>query len=790
MHTHHTQAIDLGSYKTYVTTSIDGRLSHPSTSQTVVYLREAGIFSGARVDEMQKDNPLATVRLLSTVFGIQPSSLHYPFVSPLYNKPFSLRNTSPHPSVLLASFLQDNIDLSTKATLIAIPPYFTNNKDHTEIQTVLIALSLLRLDPSSIQLIPQSLSLLYSYLKSLSQPYPNQSIMILDLGYSSSFFLLATISSDMKVKVVESKSHQSLGLIYIDQLLFDFLCGKIKEQFDVDVMDSPKLCMGLKKSVEQCRTKLSVSDSAVINLVVGFDSTKQEPMEFDFTVDISAFELLFEGFILAQLNSFISSVESPIRIDRVLLIGGMSFVRSVLEAVNNRFKGKVSRFTDDWHSVSDGAVIHSLIGRDWSIDDHVLGDFNFKLNQSSIDSLTQIMDVFDSLQESRKEFLSFDNWSVKNLNKNTRKWSKKFKKIKQKEVDYHHELKVCLDVAEGVQSKLIDCHQNEVDDLKEVILALFSVLEGNNEDPQNNVSFLKEFLTVNDRQFNNLLENGMLLNSGVSLLSFLSEEFFRKQNFRAISSVFDLFSPFLINDYSITFIFGCSLLYETGDLKRAFDLLLSVKGEFKSHAGDVMGKSIKIDGLIAEMINLLIDSQDLQNFNTLMSECNSLMDSFPEFCYFRKQFDSIKFLFDLNNCSNHKDLQFLDCQGSSRFRLLVNWIQRPNFPIPLTDDLFCDLFSIPLLKRVVICKVLNLAFFQEFSVDSAVSVVDYLLDSHIQNPYPHFKFHALALALKVMELDRNEGDDVLGKVVGSKAAVLKVRKVKKLVVRYFRFINQ
>ena len=236
---------------------------------------------------------------------------------------------------------EDYLGHEVTQAVITVPAYFNDSQRQATKDAGRIAgLEVLRIINE-----PTAAALAYGVDK---QDKKDRKIAVYDLGggtFDVSIIEIADVDGDKQFEVLSTNGDTFLGGEDFDQRIMDFLVDTFKQEQGIDLKNDVLALQRLKEAAEKAKIELSSSASTSVNLpYVTADSTG--PKHMNITISRAKLEQLVEELIqrsiepckVAMRDAGVTNTD----IDEVILVGGMTRMPKVVEAVE-KFFGKMPR---------------------------------------------------------------------------------------------------------------------------------------------------------------------------------------------------------------------------------------------------------------------------------------------------------------------------------------------------------------------------------------------------------------------------------------------------------------
>ncbi len=257
----------------------------------------------------------------------------------------------------------------------------------------------------------------------------NRKIMVYDLGGGTFdvtlFDFLVNEDGVASFDAILTDGNDSLGGIDWDNCLFEYLCGKYKNEIGLDSSDTldAEAAQTIRAQVEQIKRDLSQLEKKSYNFNCAGERTRIEATRADFEACTKTLVEQTMDFVRHLLNR---ASCTPDDIDVVLLVGGSTKMPMIKNAVEAMFPGKV-KVEDPNLAVAKGAALaaalqfHETYGDSvedttTAVDPAKPGDPSAQKPQPTVPNLVTAISITDRLVRSMGPGVLFGNdYLIENL---------------------------------------------------------------------------------------------------------------------------------------------------------------------------------------------------------------------------------------------------------------------------------------------------------------------------------------------------------------------------------------
>lgn len=246
------------------------------------------------------------------------------------------------------SYLGDKV---TQA-VITVPAYFDDSERQATKQAGEIAgLEVLRIINE-----PTAAALAYGLDKKNAH-----TIAVYDLG-GGTFDISILELGDGVYEVKSTNGDTHLGGDDFDKKIIDYLAEEFNKENNVDLRKDPQALQRLKESAEKAKIELSTSQEAQINQPF-ITQGKDGPLHLTMTLTRSKLEQIVDDLIQNSLKPVEKALKDAGKkvgdIDEVIMVGGMTRMPKVVEAVTKFFGKEANRSVNPDEVVAVGAAVQA-----------------------------------------------------------------------------------------------------------------------------------------------------------------------------------------------------------------------------------------------------------------------------------------------------------------------------------------------------------------------------------------------------------------------------------------------
>ena len=251
---------------------------------------------------------------------------------------------------------EDYLGHEVTQAVITVPAYFNDQqRQATKDAGQIAGLEVLRIINE-----PTAAALAYGVDKAEKA---DRKVAVYDLGggtFDVSIIEIANVDGDKQIEVLSTNGDTFLGGEDFDQRIMDFLVDEFKKDTGVDLKKDMLALQRLKEAAEKAKIELSSSAQTDVNLpYITADATGPKHMNVKLTR--SKFESLVDELIQRSLAPCKTAMKdagvSADDIDEVILVGGMTRMPKVQEAVEKLFGKAPRKDVNPDEAVAAGAAV-------------------------------------------------------------------------------------------------------------------------------------------------------------------------------------------------------------------------------------------------------------------------------------------------------------------------------------------------------------------------------------------------------------------------------------------------
>jgi molecular chaperone DnaK len=255
---------------------------------------------------------------------------------------------------------EDYLGHEVTQAVITVPAYFNDSqRQATKDAGKIAGLEVLRIINE-----PTAAALSYGVDKA---DKADRKVAVYDLGggtFDVSIIEIANVDGDKQIEVLSTNGDTFLGGEDFDQRIMDFLVDEFKKESGVDLTKDVLALQRLKDAAEKAKIELSSATQTDVNLpYVTADASG--PKHMNIKITRAKLESLVDELIQRSLAPCQTAMKDagvkPGDIDEVILVGGMTRMPRVQEAVEKLFSKAPRRDVNPDEAVAVGAAIQGAV---------------------------------------------------------------------------------------------------------------------------------------------------------------------------------------------------------------------------------------------------------------------------------------------------------------------------------------------------------------------------------------------------------------------------------------------
>jgi molecular chaperone DnaK len=255
---------------------------------------------------------------------------------------------------------EDYLGHTVTQAVITVPAYFNDQqRQATKDAGQIAGLEVLRIINE-----PTAAALAYGVDKADKK---DRKIAVYDLGggtFDVSIIEIADVDGDKQIEVLSTNGDTFLGGEDFDQRIMDYLVDEFKKENAVDLKKDMLALQRLKEAAEKAKIELSSSAATDVNLpYITADATGPKHMNVKLTR--AKLESLVDELIQRSITPCKTAMQdagvTAADIDEVILVGGMTRMPKVVEAVEKLFGKAPRKDVNPDEAVAAGAAIQGAV---------------------------------------------------------------------------------------------------------------------------------------------------------------------------------------------------------------------------------------------------------------------------------------------------------------------------------------------------------------------------------------------------------------------------------------------
>jgi molecular chaperone DnaK len=255
---------------------------------------------------------------------------------------------------------EDYLGTQVTQAVITVPAYFNDSqRQATKDAGKIAGLEVLRIINE-----PTAAALAYGVDKTDKR---DRKIAVYDLGggtFDVSIIEIANVEGDKQIEVLSTNGDTFLGGEDFDQRIMDFLVEEFRKEQGVDLTKDVLALQRLKESAEKAKIELSSSAQTAVNLPY-ITADASGPKHMNINISRSKLESLVEELIARSIEPCKVAMKdagvTAADIDEVILVGGMTRMPKVQEAVEKLFGKAPRKDVNPDEAVAAGAAVQGAV---------------------------------------------------------------------------------------------------------------------------------------------------------------------------------------------------------------------------------------------------------------------------------------------------------------------------------------------------------------------------------------------------------------------------------------------
>jgi len=241
---------------------------------------------------------------------------------------------------------------SVSKAVITVPAYFNDNqRQATKDAGTIAGLDVIRIINE-----PTAAALAYGFGKNI-----DKTVAVFDLGGGTFDISILEIGGQGVFKVIATTGDTFLGGEDFDARIIDWLVDGFQQEHQIDLREDRMALQRLRDAAEKAKCELSSMPEAEINLPFIISTNANEALHLQTSLTKQKFETLTEDLVERTIEICRQALEDAQldsdEIEDVLLVGGMTRMPAIQEAVKGFFQREPNRGVHPDEVVSMGAAI-------------------------------------------------------------------------------------------------------------------------------------------------------------------------------------------------------------------------------------------------------------------------------------------------------------------------------------------------------------------------------------------------------------------------------------------------
>ena len=255
---------------------------------------------------------------------------------------------------------EDYLGTQVTQAVITVPAYFNDSqRQATKDAGQIAGLEVLRIINE-----PTAAALAYGVDKTDKK---DRKVAVYDLGggtFDISIIEIANLDGDKQIEVLSTNGDTFLGGEDFDQRIMDYLVETFKKEQGVDLTKDVLALQRLKEAAEKAKIELSSSQQTDVNLPY-ITADASGPKHLNIKITKAKLESLVEDLIQRSIEPCRIAMKdagvTPSDIDEVILVGGMTRMPKVVEAVEQLFGKTPRKDVNPDEAVAVGAAVQGAV---------------------------------------------------------------------------------------------------------------------------------------------------------------------------------------------------------------------------------------------------------------------------------------------------------------------------------------------------------------------------------------------------------------------------------------------
>ncbi len=371
-----------GGYKTtpsmVAVTEAGKRLVGHIAKRQAITNAENTVYAAKRLIGRKWDSPQAKNSLMACSYTIVEGP-HGDVRVRLRDKTYSVPEISSMVLQEMKIIAEDYLGQSVTKAVITVPAYFNDNqRQATKDAGAIAGLDVIRIINE-----PTAAALAYGFGRSL-----DKTVAVYDLGGGTFDISILEIGSHGVFKVISTTGDTFLGGEDFDTRVIDWLVQSFKEEHGIDLREDRMALQRLRDGAEKAKCELTSVSETEINLPFIISTGRNEALHLQRSISRNTLERLTADLVQRTVDICAQALDDAKldldELDDVILVGGMTRMPAVQQAVSSFFQKEPNRGVHPDEVVALGAAIqgaalvedkHEMILLD--VTPHALGIMTF-----------------------------------------------------------------------------------------------------------------------------------------------------------------------------------------------------------------------------------------------------------------------------------------------------------------------------------------------------------------------------------------------------------------------------
>ena len=344
-----------GGYKTtpsmVAVTEAGKRLVGHIAKRQAITNAESTVYAAKRLIGRKWNSPQVKNALMTSSYSIVEGP-HDDVRIRLRDKEYSVPEVSSMILQEMKIIAEDYLGEPVKKAVVTVPAYFNDNqRQATKDAGAIAGLDVIRIINE-----PTAASLAYGFGKNI-----DKTVAVYDLGGGTFDVSILEIGSHGVFKVIATTGDTFLGGEDFDARIIDWLVQGFQEEHNIDLRQDRMALQRLRDAAEKAKCELSSVRETEINLPFIISTGRNEALHLQRTLVRDTLERLTNDLVERTVSICREALQDASlgtdEIDDVILVGGMTRMPSVQQAVTGFFKREPNKSVHPDEVVALGAAI-------------------------------------------------------------------------------------------------------------------------------------------------------------------------------------------------------------------------------------------------------------------------------------------------------------------------------------------------------------------------------------------------------------------------------------------------